>query len=322
MPEYVYQAHEIEDAMNEKAGTRDLDDDDIADDVVEISSDDDDDDDAPPKPLPSAPKKTKKEPVDNTGPIARRAASDRISQPRQPRNMGANLLSTLSGALDPAAQAARQEERAARTFQTSQLFALTAQLRESQNLVESLRTRLAESDRDRNAAERRADKAEMMAMFSGRQAPQPPSNPPRWANLPSANRTPSRPVRHDVYYSDGGRGVRWVGPDDSPQLYPDSPGTRYFARYTPERVEFTSRSVQMDHSPTATRSSSRPLAPSFHSRESSSRHQQSPVPMPMSLPSSSIPSSSRHPMCIPEALSDMPISNASGHDADVFTDAQ
>ena len=143
MPEYVYQAHEIEDAMNEKAGTRDLDDDDIADEVVEISSDDDDEDDEPPKPPPSSKKASgpiKKESNDNSGPVARRATSDRIAQPRQSRNAGANLLATLSGALDPATQAARQEERAARTFQTSQLFSVSAQLREAQNLVESLRT--------------------------------------------------------------------------------------------------------------------------------------------------------------------------------------
>ena len=114
MPEYVYQAHEIEDAINEKAGMRDLDDDDIADNVVNVSSDDDNDDTAP-KPAPPVTKKStvpakKEQLLENSGPIARRAASDRITQPRQPRNASSNLLSTLSEALDPSAQAARQEE--------------------------------------------------------------------------------------------------------------------------------------------------------------------------------------------------------------------
>ena len=39
MPDYVYEAHEIEDKINDKAGTRDLDDDDLVDEVIEVSSD-------------------------------------------------------------------------------------------------------------------------------------------------------------------------------------------------------------------------------------------------------------------------------------------
>jgi hypothetical protein len=122
MPEYVYQAHEIKDAINKKAGgMHNLDDDDIADEVADTFRDDNKD--TPAKPPPSAPKnpsvKVKKEVLDNTGPITHCAASDGISQPRQPQNTGANLLSTLSEALDPLVQAARQEECSARTFQTS-----------------------------------------------------------------------------------------------------------------------------------------------------------------------------------------------------------
>ncbi|KAF8202100.1 hypothetical protein BJ912DRAFT_1109652 [Pholiota molesta] len=43
MPEYVYQAHEIKDAINKKAGTHDVDDDDITGEVANTSSDDDND---------------------------------------------------------------------------------------------------------------------------------------------------------------------------------------------------------------------------------------------------------------------------------------
>lgn len=349
MPEYVYQAHEIEDAINEKAGTRDLNDDDIADEVVDVPSSDDDNDDAPAKPPPSVPKKPnvhvkKEQLLDDTGPIARRAASDRITQSRQPRNAGANLLSTLSEALDPSVQAARQEERAARTFQTSQIFSVTAQLHESQNLVESLRTRLAESDRERNAAERRADKAEMLAMLSESRAPQIPLHPPRWANAPSSTRTPSRPVRHDVFYTGGGQGVRWVGPDDSPQLYPDSPGTRIFARYTPERVEFSSHHTQ--YTPTNAHASSRNYLPTpFPSSSrrqhlpiplpSSSRHQYSPEPLMLSSrrkpptrfsqsvqSPKPIASSFRHPDCIPEALIPTTNSNCGDDIGDVLANKE
>ncbi|KDR69193.1 hypothetical protein GALMADRAFT_215218 [Galerina marginata CBS 339.88] len=253
MPDYVQQAHEIEDAINEKAGTRDLDDDDIADDVIEPSSDEED----APAIAPPPKKLFLKKPVDGSdkGPVVRRATSDRITQSashlsRPSRNSGTDFLTNISAALDPSMQTARQEERTARTFQASQMFSMSAQLRESQSLVESLRTRLAEADRERNAAERRADRAEVLSMISGTPAQQmpPPLAPPRWSNFPAPTRTPTRAVRHDVFYSDGGRNVRWVAPDDPEPLYPDSPGTRVFARYTPEHpATFSSHHTQ--HSP-------------------------------------------------------------------------
>lgn len=329
MPEYVYQAHEIEEAMNEKAGTRDLDDDDIADEVAELSSDED----APAIPLPATkPRASSKKAIvkaepNDIGPTARRTSSDRITQlpPRTSRTAGSTLLGHLSDALDPASQAARQEERSARTFQASQLFSVTAQLREPQSLVETLRTRLADSDRERHGAERRADKADMMAMFAGQQAaaaaaaaataaavvPQPPpAHPPRWSNVPSATRTPSRPVREDVYYAGGGHGVRWRGPDSSPQN--DSPETRVYARYTPERVSFESRHTQS--TPTIRESrqlrrTAQPYSPEPRVREPLAyfSRRQSPVP-------EAIASSSRHADCIQEALVPTVLHN----DSDVF----
>ena len=226
MPDYVYEAHEIEDEINDKAGTRDLDDDDLVDEVIEVSSDNEIENVKP------VPKKTvvKKEPGKF---VARRPTADRLPSrsSRTPR-LANDLLSNLSRTFDPATQAANSEERTTRAFQANQLFSLAAQVREQQSVIESLRTRLAESDRDRNAAERRADKAEMLYMVSNTKVQHESGR--RWASSPAPNRTPGRPVRQDVFYSDGGRATRWLGPDDDEPLYPDSPGTRVISRYTPE----------------------------------------------------------------------------------------
>jgi hypothetical protein len=111
-------------------------------------------------------------------------------------------------------------------------------------------------------------------MFSGSHAPRTP-NPPHWANVPSSTCTPSHPVCHDIFYAGGGRSVHWVGPNDSPQLYPDSPGTQMFAQYTPECAEFTSRPTQ--YTPMNAHVSSRGFLPT--PCPSSSQCQQSPTPL-------------------------------------------
>ncbi|KAG6808002.1 hypothetical protein H0H92_005725 [Tricholoma furcatifolium] len=176
-PPHVERAHQIENAINEKAGTRDLDDADIVDaynEPIEISSDDEDNGDARTargilKPV----KKTIKiEPgaSPKLGPIARRVPSDHLSSASRNRASGGQaqvLLSRISSALDPVAQAAREDDRAARSLHTTQIFTLSQQIRDLQSTVESLRSRLTESDRERHAAERRADRAELISIMSG-----------------------------------------------------------------------------------------------------------------------------------------------------------
>jgi hypothetical protein len=221
-PLYIDRAYEIEQAMNDKGGSRDLDDEEIADAIL-ITSDDDDDNDRPP-PLPRTKIVVKSEPG-AVGPIARRTPADRLTTPATSRasrrGAGQDFLASVSSVLDPAAQAQRHEDRSSRAIQTSQIFTLTSQLRESQALVESLRNRLSESDRDRNNAERRADRVEMMSMLSS-------SRREREASPP---RRRDRRQRQEVYYADGGRATCWVGgsDDDDIHLMSDSPGTR---RYT------------------------------------------------------------------------------------------
>ena len=159
-------AHQIEDLIQEKVGTRDLDDsasDGNEDSVVEVESDAE-------EPEPKR-MKIKKEPtpVSSLGPIARRPPADRLPSAHQARNACAvsqDLISSLSHAFDPAVQAARDDQRTARMFQSSQVLTLTSKLQEIQSLVESLRDRLSESEKERNAAERHADRAEMLVSRS------------------------------------------------------------------------------------------------------------------------------------------------------------
>jgi len=227
--------------MDNKGGSRAVDDEDIADgdvnDAITIASSDED------KPPPRLQKNTlvKKEPG-SVHPVARRPPSDRL-QPasrthRASRSSGQDILTNISSALDPAAHAARGEDRAARSLQSTQIFTLTTQLRDTQTIVEALRNRLAESDRERNAAERRADRAEMMGMLSGSRGHRDHGHRDHSRRDRShrdrshRDRSPhrhNRTQRQDVYYADGGRATRWVGSGDS-DAFPtnDSPGTRRY----------------------------------------------------------------------------------------------
>jgi hypothetical protein len=210
--------------MNDKGGSHDLDDEEIADAIIITSDDDNDNDNDKPPPPPRTKIVVKLEP-EAVGPIARRTPADRLTTPATSRagrhGAGQDFLANISSVLDPAAQAQRHEDQSSRAIQTSQIFTLTSQLRESQALVESLRNRLSESDRDRNNAERHADRVEMMSMLSSSRREREASPPHRR----------DRRQRQEVYYADGGRATRWVGglDDDDLHLMSDSPGTR---RYT------------------------------------------------------------------------------------------
>ncbi|KAF6752144.1 hypothetical protein DFP72DRAFT_465184 [Ephemerocybe angulata] len=97
IPDHVLQAWEIEDAMNEKAGTRDIDDEDLVDNVIEVS-DEDSDDEKEPTPAPKKQTGIKAE-AGATRAIARRAPTNTFTAgtTRGSRSRGADsLLSNLS----------------------------------------------------------------------------------------------------------------------------------------------------------------------------------------------------------------------------------
>ena len=118
--------------MNEKAGSRDLDDDEIVDaepEVIELSDCDEELVDR------KAEKVVVKVEKSGTGPVARRPAADRIhavSTCSRARNNSQDLLANISQVLDPSLRRARADDQSVNALQTGQIFTLSSQFREAQ----------------------------------------------------------------------------------------------------------------------------------------------------------------------------------------------
>jgi len=226
-PPHIQCAQEIEKLMNKKAGSCDLDDGDIVDasDAIIITSDDEDD-----KPVDTKVKVEK-----TRGPIARCPPADRVTTQNDARNTSQNLLATISHVLDPDTWRAHNEEHSVNTLQTSQIFTLTSQLREAQRVADDLRNQLMEADRQRNAAEQRADHAELFEMMTEQRGAQvvsqkdlSPGFPPR-VGLCRHSQPRKCLYRQEITYAEGGKSIRWIGGSDDDrdevQGFKDSPGT-------------------------------------------------------------------------------------------------
>jgi hypothetical protein len=245
VPPHVERAHEIDYLMNEKAGSRDLDDEDIVDaepNVIEVS----DADEKGITPHHNGAKLTVK--AEYAGPVARRPAANRISMDSSrtgTRNSSRDLLTNISQALDPSLRRARADETSISTLQTSQIFSLSSQLRESRQQIEALRDKLFEAERRCNESERRADRAKLMKMITASRGHQEDSSPHHSPHLGRAgqggrrSRHRRRRRRVEIYYGDGGRATKYVGSsDDEAEVRGDrdSPGTR---RYMFEEADAT-----------------------------------------------------------------------------------
>lgn len=264
MPPHVVRAHVIDDLMNEKAGSRDLDDEDIVDadpEVIEISESEEKDTDDK--------KVVVKAEKARTGPLARRLGTDHISAElsrTHSRNNGQTLLANISKVLDPSTQRAHAEEQSFSTLQTGQIFTLSSQLSESQRQVEGLRNQLMDAERRCHNAECRADRAELMGMITESRGPsygQRPCGPPQSRGSWRTHRH----FRQEIYYADGGRATRYLGSDDDDaevQGFNDSPGTR---RYTFDDGLVTPKHGLMSSSP-----------PSSSLQQADHKHDASPRP--------------------------------------------
>ncbi|GAW10473.1 protein [Lentinula edodes] len=224
LPRNVEDALEIEEMMNDKAGTRDLDDSDIGD---FDDNDSDSESDKENAPTQKKSKATVKKQSTATGPVARRRATGRQTSVTSSRD----FIDTLSAALDPVAQTARAEEQSSRTLQATSMLTMSSQLRELQCTTENLRQRLDESQRDLMQAERRANRAEMCAdrlemMSAAMQTPiasarsfRPPSHgypvpPHAHVHNHEPATEPERWVRQEIHYPEGGRSSRWFNVDE------------------------------------------------------------------------------------------------------------
>ena len=149
------------------------------------------------------------------------AASDRseVPQGRRPRgSQTTELVGKLVQALDPEAQLARDEERANRSFQNTHTFTLSASLRDAHARIESLRSELSDARDQLHNVERMRDRLDMelnferrMSAMSGkREAHHPPiTSRKNHKYLPDLIRVRGK-VRHDEYFPDGGKHTTWI----------------------------------------------------------------------------------------------------------------
>lgn len=212
----------------------------------------------------------KKELSDEAGPVARRVPADRIILPRKQssRNDASQLLSSITTALDPATQAARDHDRESRSMNMTQILTMRQTLRDAQLTIESLRTQLQQAQNERNEARREADRSEMRALIERGlgQSSRPRYNP----SSPSSARLQRE--RHSYYNT----------PRRSPlQYYPFSPSHNSRRPFPETPVARYSRPQHRGESP-APRQHIRSPTPAYtvrhisgpsHSRANSTWHQ-------------------------------------------------
>jgi len=154
-PPDVKRAHKIDALIFERACTQNLNDSDF-DDVAEESEESEED-------VEVVEPVKKKSRTTTTGKEVHEAVIRRPdpSVQRRPRSNNTDLIGRLADAFDPSVQQARDEGRAQRSFQTSQIFTLTQQLRDANQMNESLRSQLSIVQNGLHEAERARDRAEM-----------------------------------------------------------------------------------------------------------------------------------------------------------------
>ncbi|KAJ7092376.1 hypothetical protein B0H15DRAFT_777358 [Mycena belliarum] len=188
-PPEIKRAHQIEELMNQRAGTRDLNDSDFDDDAKNASSDDE---------------------IEIVDAPVRTAIARRVPTPPLRRNSRLNapeVLNQLSRAFDPDVQRARDDERSQRSLQNTQLLAVNQQLRDALATNESLRSQITSMQGHINDVERARDRAELrLEMRDG-----PGMGRESRRRSPSAVREkPRKKIRCERHYRDGGRATYWI----------------------------------------------------------------------------------------------------------------
>lgn len=258
-------AHEIERLIDERAGTRDLDDsdfdnpDDDNESHVSISSNESDE----PVPIPK-PKTAIARAVRNDTPAPRRNARG---------GNGLDLLGNISQAFDPEAQRSRDAERANRSLQNTQFLTLSQQLRDAQHATESVRNQLADVQSRLQDAERARDRAEFrleMLQMSGAKS----VNHSRRGNHSARHRnSPKGKHRCEEVYLDGGGKVWWVTDEEDI----DSEASRDWDGYRRPPRPRKSRSPRVSRSALSTVHRQQPL-PSPDPYHNNTRCQYTPSP--------------------------------------------
>ena len=186
----------IEKAINERAGTRDLNDSDFdnAGEVEIVGGPDTND--------------------STLHTVTVRSNHSEVPQPRRMRASAPTLelVQTLSKAFDPATQRSREEDRASRSMQTTQFLTISQQLRDANATIESLRnevTRLRDRFHD---AERARDRAELKLELMGMN---PPASERRYHPFPNRRHLPDivrvrGKIKSEEIFPEGGKSVTWI----------------------------------------------------------------------------------------------------------------
>ncbi|KAL1713601.1 hypothetical protein EV715DRAFT_267154 [Schizophyllum commune] len=279
-PEEIELAHQAEHEICCKAGSRELgDSDEDEDEAISISSSDETQEYAQSS-AQARGKENNKAKVTEPKPTAFGMVR-RVPNARTPRANNQALLSNLANHLDPATQAAREEARSSTTMQMTQMFSMSAQIRDLQAQVASLHEQLRDSERRANDALRRADIAELQATFTRTSAHfhRPSRSSSRRRVSTAVHRGPDHPTRdedassdevyrQDVFFPGGGRYVGWFNASDSEELRmsgcPDEPGS---CRYITSRADIMNAAFRPPHrdspSPVPSSLSLRPASPAF-----------------------------------------------------------
>ncbi|KAJ7260090.1 hypothetical protein C8J57DRAFT_1637629 [Mycena rebaudengoi] len=209
-PPEIKCAHEIEDLINMHVGTRDLSDSEFHEESDKGSRNDD----IEVIEHPSASVRTA---------VARRAPTPPLR--RKSQAGGADLANKLAHAFDPAVQQARDDVRSQRTLENTHLVTVSQQLRDSQAVVESLRTQNTILQNHVHELERACDRAELKLELlnlnngsdaRGRSCPRPYKSHKRVSDIERVRGK----IRCEMKYPDGGAMTQWIS-DPSTDDYED-----------------------------------------------------------------------------------------------------
>ncbi|KAJ7201482.1 hypothetical protein C8J57DRAFT_1260794 [Mycena rebaudengoi] len=179
-PPEVKRAHQIEELINQRAGTRDLADSDFDTAVDDASS-------------------GEVEVIEH--PSVCTAVARRVPTPplrRNPRLNAPDVINQLSRAFDPDVQRQRDDERSQRSLQNTQLLAVNQQLRDAQATAEALRAQITIMQGRIHDVERARDPAELlldMAEYKGGSV---------------REKKDKKKIRCEKIYRDGGAATYWI----------------------------------------------------------------------------------------------------------------
>ncbi|KAK2463364.1 hypothetical protein APHAL10511_004620 [Amanita phalloides] len=198
---HVERAHEINELMNQKAGSCDLDDEEILDnDTISIPSDEEN----------VCPRATAHQ--SGASSIALHI-TNRVLHAVTPCprcQVGQEILNTISSALSPAAQQACSEEQNSCSLQATQLFTLNTRICDIERNNDSLCQQLSSLQHELSAAEHCADQAELKLEMQG-------------ISFQPSSCSSAQPPRHCIvqktFYPEGGMGTTVYNEDELDLLH-------------------------------------------------------------------------------------------------------